>query len=66
VTGDWNPVLAFHHLAALSQVAYWFRNWDIARHIPPLPDYSVGSSTILAEYLKMQAQAQRPTTPPAR
>lgn len=66
VTGDWNPVLAFHHLAALSQVAYWFRNWNIARYIPPPPDYSASSSTILAEYLRMQAQAQRPATPPAR
>jgi hypothetical protein len=67
VTGDWNPVLAFHHLAALSQVAYWFRNWDIARYIPPLPDCSAGSSAILAEYLRMQGgQAQRPATPPAR
>ena len=64
VTGDWNPVLAFHHLTALSQVAYWFRNWDIAHYIPPLPDY--GTGTPLAEYLRTQAQAQRPVTPPTR
>lgn len=65
VTGDWNPVLAFHHLAALSQVAYWFRNWDIARYTPPPPDYGAGSA-VLAEYLRTQAQSQRPVTPPSR
>lgn len=65
VTGDWNPALAFHHLVALSQVAYWFRNWDIARYVPPLPDYNAGSG-LVAEYLKAQAQAQQPATPSKR
>jgi hypothetical protein len=27
--GDWNPLTAFHHLASLSQVAWWVRNWDL-------------------------------------
>jgi uncharacterized protein (TIGR02391 family) len=63
VTGDWNPALAFQHLAALSQVAYWFRNWDIARYVPPLPDYSAANA-VIAEYLRAQAQTQRPVTPP--
>ncbi|MFD0633093.1 TIGR02391 family protein [Catenulispora yoronensis] len=38
LTGDWNPDLAFHHLAALSQVAYWFRYWNIDRYYSPPPD----------------------------
>lgn len=29
VTGDWNPLTAFHHLVALSQVAHYFRDWKI-------------------------------------
>ena len=35
VTGDWNPVLAFHHLAALSQVAHYFRDWKVVTYLPP-------------------------------
>lgn len=38
LTGDWNPSTAFHHLVALSQVAHWFRDWDVVRYVPPLPD----------------------------
>jgi len=41
LTGDWNPALAFHHLAALSQVAYWFRHWNVERYTPPPPDFSM-------------------------
>jgi hypothetical protein len=40
MTGDWNPITAFHHLTALSQVADWFRHWDVVRHVPPPPDYT--------------------------
>jgi hypothetical protein len=39
LTGDWNPVTAFHHLTALSQIAHWFREWNIERYIPPPPDF---------------------------
>lgn len=53
--GDWNPALAFQYLAALSQVAYWFRNWDIVRYTPPPPDYSA-TNAVIAEYLKGQTQ----------
>jgi hypothetical protein len=63
LTGDWNPALAFHHLAALSQVAYWFRNWDVARYTPPTPDYSTIHAAI-AENGWAQARIQRPATPP--
>ena len=45
--GDWNPVTAFHHLASLSQVAQWFRDWDIAEWVPPPPDY--GALRAIAE-----------------
>lgn len=41
LTGDWNPSLAFHHLVALSQVAYWFRHWSIDRYRPPPPDLNM-------------------------
>ena len=39
MTGDWNPVTAFHHLSVLSQVAQYFRHWNVIEHVPPLPDY---------------------------
>jgi hypothetical protein len=64
LTGDWNPALAFHHLAALSQVTYWFRNWDIARYTPPAPDYSTIYAAI-TENGWAQAQTQWPAAPPA-
>jgi hypothetical protein len=41
LTGDWNPHLAFHHLVALSQVAYWFRHWNVDRYYPPPPDLNM-------------------------
>lgn len=63
IAGDWHAALAFHHLAALSQVAYWFRNWDIARYIAPTPDYST-IYAIIAESRRAQAQTQRPVVPP--
>lgn len=65
LTGDWNPALAFHHLAALSQVAGWFRNWDVARYTPPAPDYSAIYAAI-TENSRAQAKTQRPTAPPTR
>ena len=62
LTGDWNPALGFQHLAALSQVAYWFRNWDVSRYTPPTsatPDYIA-----LSEYLRIQAKTQQSPTHP--
>jgi hypothetical protein len=38
LTGDWNPVTAFHYLTALSQIAHWFCEWNIERYFPPPPD----------------------------
>jgi hypothetical protein len=40
VHGDRNPLTAFHHLAALSQVAHYFRNWKVVTYSPPPPDLS--------------------------
>jgi hypothetical protein len=40
VTGDWNPLTAFHHLVALSQVAHYFRDWKLDTYSPPPPDPS--------------------------
>lgn len=39
-TGDWNPLTAFHHLVALSQVAHYFREWKVESYIPPPPDWA--------------------------
>jgi Protein of unknown function (Hypoth_ymh) len=39
-TGDWNPLTAFRHLAALSQVAHYFRDWKVVTFVPPPPDLS--------------------------
>ncbi len=38
MSGDWNPVDAFHRLAALSQVAHYLRHWTVDRYVEPLPD----------------------------
>jgi hypothetical protein len=62
LTGDWNPVLAFHHLAALSQIAYWFRYWDVVRYEPPLPDLSMLNAAT-REYLGTQTQSRQPLPP---
>jgi hypothetical protein len=39
MTGDWNPVTAFRHLAVLGQVAHYFRDWEIVYYVPPPPDF---------------------------
>lgn len=44
LTGEWNPTVAFHHLVALSQVAFWFRHWNVVQYYPPLPDLGVVST----------------------
>jgi hypothetical protein len=41
VTGDWNPLTAFHHLVALSQVAHYFRDWKVVTYTPPPPDLTM-------------------------
>ena len=56
LTGDGNLVTAFHHLVALSQVAHWFRSWNIAQYVPPLPDLS---ATQNAQANSVRAQAPR-------
>jgi hypothetical protein len=38
LSGDWNPVTAFQHLAAFSIVAAWVRNWRIESYIAPIPN----------------------------
>jgi hypothetical protein len=37
LSGDWNPVTAFQHLAAFSIVAGWVRHWRVERYVAPLP-----------------------------
>jgi hypothetical protein len=45
VTGDWNPMTAFHHLAALSQVAHYFRDWKVITYVERPPDISKLTAT---------------------
>lgn len=65
LTGDWNPVTAFHHLVALSQVADWFRHWDVARWIQPLPDHSVIINAALRDIIAAQEKSRPALPPPA-
>ena len=65
LTGDWNPVTAFHHLAALSQVAHYFRDWDVVRYVPPPPDYSAIIAAAQARTIRPAAQARTPAARPA-
>jgi Protein of unknown function (Hypoth_ymh) len=62
LTGDWNPVTAFHYLAILSQVAHYFRHWDVDRYVSPPPDLNV----VMAQYQKSLAQQQKPVTVPGK
>jgi len=34
-TGDWDPLTAFHHLVALSQVAHYVRDWKLETYSEP-------------------------------
>jgi hypothetical protein len=43
-TGGWNPVTAFHQLAALSMVAQWVQYWDIVYAPKPNPEQPVVAS----------------------
>jgi hypothetical protein len=38
LSGDWNPITAFQHLAAFSTLASWVRNWRIEIYFAPPPD----------------------------
>jgi hypothetical protein len=31
LTGDWNPITAFHYLAAFSTIAAWVDTWDVVK-----------------------------------
>lgn len=63
--GDWNPVTAFHHLVALSQVAHYFGDWEIRQYVAPPPEYS-SINAALEQYMKTQAQTRRELTPPTK
>ncbi len=49
LSGDWNPVTAAEHLAVLSVVARWVRDWDLVRYVPPVPDYGTIRAAIEAQ-----------------
>lgn len=38
LSGDWNPVTAFQHLAAFSIVAGWVRIWRVDYYVAPMPE----------------------------
>ena len=38
LSGDWNPITAFQHLAAFSIVANWSRCWRVESYVAPIPD----------------------------
>jgi uncharacterized protein (TIGR02391 family) len=54
LTGDWNPVTAFHQLTALSQIARWFRYWTVIRIYTPDP-----VNVALAQAMKTLAEANQ-------
>jgi len=63
LTGDWNPVTAFHHIVTLSQVAHWFRDSDVVLYATPPPDFSTikidtSANLALAQAIKAVAQTQ--------
>jgi hypothetical protein len=61
--GDWNPVTAFHHLTALSQVAHWFRHWTIIRAYVPDPTLTAFNQAV--KTLTEAKQSSTTTTNPA-
>jgi hypothetical protein len=56
MTGDWNPVVAFEHLAALSVVARWVSEWDLVRY--GLPEPQVELSRVADVWLAQQGSRQ--------
>jgi hypothetical protein len=64
MTGDWNPVVAFEHLAALSTVARWVSEWDLVEYIPPLDLTPIDPAKI--HVIRASQQVQKSSPPPAR
>ena len=70
MTGDWNPLTAFEHLAALSTVARWVSEWDIDYYYPPLEFTPLSAKTIQVATdgktpAKPKPTAKTPTGKPA-
>jgi hypothetical protein len=63
MTGDWNPVTAFEHLAALSTVARWVCEWDVAYYYPPV-DLTLLTAKTVQVVIDSKTQAQ--PTPTAK
>jgi hypothetical protein len=65
VTGDWNPITAAEHLAALSTVARWVRHWEVVSYVPPRSDINgLSDPTVAGAMVKVLTQtAARPALP---
>lgn len=64
MTGDWNPVTAFHYLTILSQVAHYFRHWTLEKYIPPPPDLSALASAYQHQTARSVPTPSRPAATP--
>jgi hypothetical protein len=58
MTGDWNPGTAFHYVTILSQVAHYFRHWNVVTYVPPPPDINAVMAAYQAQMRKPAAQAE--------
>jgi Protein of unknown function (Hypoth_ymh) len=58
MTGDWNPATAFHYLTILSQIAHYFRHWNVVNYVPPPPDINAQIAAYRAQIGKSAAQAK--------
>jgi Protein of unknown function (Hypoth_ymh) len=59
MTGDWNPVMAFEQLAALSIVARWVSEWDLVQCVSPEPQ--VDPAKVAEVWFAQQASRQAGT-----
>jgi hypothetical protein len=58
LTGDWNPVTAAEHLAALSIVTRWVRHWDVLLYVPPAPALANLQAPLVAAPTKTAPKAK--------
>lgn len=52
MTGDWNPATASHYLTILSQIAHYFRCWNVEVYQSPPPDLNAMMAVYQAQMVK--------------